>query len=83
MSYPGKLRSGSKFLTTKRIQYLLLHELHNGACVHEELVMVRPLGNGGGMSVNDIHNLYAGELIQDGCDVRGVAGQTFLDGLFN
>ena len=65
------------------IQYLLLHELHNGACVHEELVMVGPLGDGGSVTVNDIHDLYAGELIQDGRDVRGVAGQTLLDGLFN
>ena len=49
--------------------YLLLHQLHNGACVHEELVMVSPLSDGGCMTVNDIHDLYTGELVQYGRNV--------------
>ena len=63
--------------------YLLLHQLYNGAGVHEELIVVSSLGDGGSVTVNDIHDLYAGELIQHGCDVRGIVGQRFLDGLLN
>ena len=49
--------------------YLLLYQLHTGASVHEELVMVAPLSDGGSMSVNDILNLHTGELIQNGSDI--------------
>ena len=46
------------------LQNSLLHQLHNGTSVHEELVMITSLRDGSSMTVNDIHDLDAGKLVE-------------------